>query len=195
MNDPFLKTRYLLSETAQDRLPATEAEITFVGRSNVGKSSLVCALTRNRKLAIVSKTPGRTRAINVFEVKRGRWIVDLPGYGFAVGPKKERDYWPAMIGRFLTHRPDLARVYVLIDAERGPGEIDFAVIDWLTKNAKPFRVVMTKVDRLNRSRQAVERPKIAAALGMDPNNLLWVSAKEGFGMQALRADAQAALGL
>jgi GTP-binding protein len=86
------KTTYWRSETSADRLPEAMAEVTFVGRSNAGKSSLICALCENSQLARISKRPGRTRAINIFEATRGRWLVDLPGYGFAEGPERERNY-------------------------------------------------------------------------------------------------------
>src|ERR1700759_4769637 len=113
MNSALRNAHFLMAETAHDRLPLSEAEVSFIGRSNVGKSSLICAITQNSKLARVSKTPGLTRGINIFETKPGRWLVDLPGYGYAVGSERQRDYWPEMIGRYLAERAAMKRVYVL----------------------------------------------------------------------------------
>ncbi|MCX5703432.1 MAG: ribosome biogenesis GTP-binding protein YihA/YsxC, partial [Candidatus Omnitrophica bacterium] len=98
------------------KLEDAQAEVAFVGRSNVGKSSLVNALCGRRLLAKISKTPGKTRTINVFSICYGKWIVDLPGYGFAAVPKKEKDSWKHMIEYYFSTRPSLKAIFVLIDA-------------------------------------------------------------------------------
>lgn len=180
------KSAYWRSETSGDRLPPSLAEVTFVGRSNAGKSSLICGLCKNPQLARVSKRPGRTRAINVFEASRGRWLVDLPGYGFAEGPAKERNYWPKMIGEYISLRPTLAAVYLIIDAEAGPSPVDRSMLDWLRANDKQFRVVVNKIDKLGKSREAEHRTLIAQALGVQESELIWVSAKSDEGMHKLR---------
>ena len=184
----LLNTRYLLSETDPKRLPPSFSEVTFVGRSNVGKSSLICALTEDKKLARVSKLPGRTRAVNVFEVKPKRWLVDLPGYGFAVAPQKLHDYWPKMIGGYITLRPNLAMVYILIEADQGVGPLDLSLLHWLHEQNIPCRIVGTKADRLNQIQQIEKRGTMASSLGLNPEDLYWVSAKMGYGMKELRAD-------
>ena len=196
MNIYLRNAKFLLAETAHDRLPMTsESEVAFVGRSNVGKSSLICALTMNSKLARVSKTPGLTRAINVFEAKPGKWIVDLPGYGYAVGPKRAINYWPEMIGRYLSERAMMKRVYVLIDSDVGATKLDVGLVEWLNEKKVPYKIVGTKTDRVGRDKHATHRQKIATALGVLPADMLWVSSKEGFGVQALQTDVVAELGL
>jgi len=184
----LLNTHYLMSETDQKRLPESLAEVTFVGRSNVGKSSLICALTDNNKLARVSKLPGRTRAINIFEVRKNYWLVDLPGYGYAVAPEKEREYWPTMIGGYITLRPKLAMVYILIDADLGVGPQDISLLHWLHGLKVPCLIVGTKVDRIGRDRQREKRKIMANSLGLEAEDIFWVSAKKGYGIKELRAD-------
>lgn len=189
------RSRFLMAETAHERLPPSEVEVAFVGRSNVGKSSLLCALTNNWKLARVSKTPGATRAINIYETRPGRWLVDLPGYGFAVGPKRQSGYWPEMIGNYLAERSALKRVYVLIDAEIGAGKIDFSMVNWLDEQGVPLRLVATKIDKFGRQKHPAQRNSIAAALGRLPDEVFWVSAKKSFGLPALQQDVLKELGI
>ena len=193
--EPLHSARFILAETAQERLPVSEAEVAFVGRSNVGKSSLLCGITNNWKLARVSRTPGATRGINVYEVKPGRWIVDLPGYGYAVGPARERNYWPEMIGRYLSERPMMKRVYVLIDAEVGAGDTDLSLVHWMNQKNIPYRLVGTKIDKIGRQRHAAHRERIGAFLGSNPDEVFWVSAKEGYGLPFLPTDIISELGL
>lgn len=193
MKNPFLNTRFLMSETDYRRLPPSEAEVTFVGRSNAGKSSLICALCENFKLARVSKTPGRTRELNVFEVQRGRWLVDVPGFGYAAAGKRERDYWPTMIGSYIRNRPQLATVFVLVDAELGFTDLDLSLLTWLSEQKVNCRVVGCKVDRLSHGRQIEQRRKIANTIALEPEDIFWVSAKKGYGINELRKEVAASL--
>lgn len=194
MKDPLLSARYFMSETDFSRLPVSEAEVTFVGRSNVGKSSLICGLCQNKTLARVSKTPGRTQGINVYETARGRWLVDLPGYGYAEASQKQRDYWPEMIRRYLGGRPNLKMVFVLIDAERGMGPMDMEMLNWLHDAGAPACIVGTKVDRVGSSRWADSRAALAGSVGLASNDIHWVSAKKSDGIKALRQEVLSALG-
>jgi GTP-binding protein len=180
--------RYLMSETDPKKLGPCLAEIAFVGRSNVGKSSLLNALCR-KDLARVSGTPGRTRAINIFLIGKDCWLVDLPGYGFARGPKQERESWEAMIENYLTKRPNLRMVFALIDAEVGPTKLDFQMQVWLTANGLPWRAVATKADQVPPSKSVQQRRNIAQDLNLPPEGLAWVSAKKNIGVQELRAEA------
>lgn len=188
-------TRFLLEETDAIRLPEAVSEVAVVGRSNVGKSSVLCALCDNQKLARVSKTPGRTRGITVFEVQKGRWLVDLPGYGFAKAPERERDYWPKMIGDYLSGRPTVKLVLFLVDGEIGLQPIDLSMLHWLKDQNPECRIVGTKTDRLGGSRQFDYRKKLAASIGLGPSEIHWTSSKKGYGVEDLRAEVVAALGI
>lgn len=184
--------RYLVSESDPLRLPEAQAEVAFVGRSNVGKSSLLNALCR-KDLARVSGTPGRTRLINVFAAAEGRWLVDLPGYGFAAAPAAERDGWAPMIEGYLSGRPSLRTVFVLIDAKVGPTKLDLSMLDWLRGQSLPWTAVATKCDQVKPSRAATRRREVALQLGLEAADLPWVSAAEGRGVSELRGAVGALL--
>jgi GTP-binding protein len=188
MKEPLHGARFLMAETAHERLPASQGEVAVLGRSNVGKSSLLCALTNNWKLARVSKTPGATRGIHIYEVRPEKWLVDLPGYGYAVGAPREKNYWMEMISRYVTERPSLKRVYVLVDAQVGVSTSDAELVGWLIQNKVPFRLVGTKTDKIGRQHHAAQRAKMADALGTYPEEVFWVTAKEGYGLPALEKD-------
>lgn len=183
---------YLLSETDPARLTECAAEVAFVGRSNVGKSSLLNALCR-RNVARVSGTPGRTRAINVFQAGFGRWLVDLPGYGFAVGPAAELEGWGPMIEGYLRGRPSLRMIFTLIDAKVGPTKLDLRMAKWLDAGEVPWRPVATKADQVKSSQAQGRRRELAHAMGLEPEDLAWVSALKGLGVPELRQEVAALL--
>jgi GTP-binding protein len=188
MAQPLKDTRFLTSAADVRKLGVCHAEVAFVGRSNVGKSSLLNALCLQKGLAKTSKTPGRTRLINVFVTGPDRWIVDLPGYGFATGPAKERESWQAMIEGYLTGRRTLAMVFVLVDAEVGPTKLDHQMLEWLGSEGLPSRIVATKCDRVKPSRQLAQRRDVAADLGLQPGDIAWASADKGTGIPELRQE-------
>ena len=139
----------------------TKPEYAFIGRSNVGKSSLINMLTNNRKLAKTSSTPGKTLLINHFIINKQWYLVDLPGYGFAKRSKKEIDRLDQMIRGYILQRQQLVCVFVLIDIRLEPQKIDLEFIEWLGLSGIPFAIVFTKADKLtpNKARQAVEAYK------------------------------------
>ena len=188
----FKDVKYLLSETESERLGPCAAEVTFVGRSNVGKSALLNALCQ-KDLARVSGTPGRTRTINVFLAGHDRWLVDLPGYGYASGRPAQRAGWGAMIENYLTGRPTLRMIFAIVDAKVGPTQLDLQLLAWLQAKGLPWRVVATKADQVKASRVVVQRRDIAHAMGLQSEDLAWVSADKGFGVRELRAEAAALL--
>lgn len=189
---PLGQVEYLLTETDASRLPACSAEVAFIGRSNVGKSSLINAVC-GRKVALVSSSPGRTRAINLFQAGPDRRLVDLPGYGFALGPMAERAGWGPMIEGYLLGRPSLRMIFALIDAKVGPTKLDLQMMDWVRAEALPWRLVAAKADQVKSSQTQNRRREAAAALGVEPSRLAWVSADTGLGVRELRGEIEALL--
>ena len=195
MTQPLQASRFIASAKNVHELPPSLAEVAFVGRSNVGKSSLLNALTLRKQLARVSKTPGRTRLINVFEAAEDRWIVDLPGYGFASGSARERSSWQGMIEGYLTQRDTLRMVFVLVDAEVGATRLDHQMLEWLASCDVPFHIVANKADKVSKSRQEAQHRVVADSLGRPLEGVAWVSAEKGTGLPELRKAVADLLGL
>lgn len=185
-----LELRFLRSATSTDELPASPAEVAFVGRSNVGKSSLVNALANRKALAKVSNTPGRTQLINVYGSASGGTLVDLPGYGFAAVPSRVKQGWQPMIERYLLERDVLVQQFVLVDGEIGPTKLDVQMLDWLRANDVPHTVVATKLDKVKSSKLATRRRELAKGAELDPGDVMWVSASKGTGIDALAHHVQ-----
>ena len=164
--------------------PARLPEVAVAGRSNVGKSSLLNALLGRRGLARTSSTPGRTRQINFFLINERFVIVDLPGYGFAVGPATERESWGPLVEAYLRERHTLRGVVLLVDLRRGLEDEERQLLAFLAQAALPAAVVATKVDKL--ARGARGRALAALQAGMDPAvPVLGFSARTGEGRDAL----------
>ncbi len=191
-----LALRFVRSASLVEQLPSSLIELAIVGRSNVGKSSLLNALANHSKLARTSKSPGATRLLNVFEldpVDSGRWIVDLPGYGFAKVPAKERRRWQGMIDGYLTEREELAMVLLLIDGEVGPTKLDLQTVEWLGSIGLTVRFIATKSDKVSSSKRPNRKREVAEKLGVEPGDVAWVSAAKGWGIPELRTEIKARL--
>ena len=188
-----LPLTFVMSAKRHIDLPDSPAEVALVGRSNVGKSSLLNALANRRQLAKVSNTPGRTQLLNLFAMPGGGTLVDLPGYGYAAVPKREQAGWRAMIEGYLLERQPLQLVLVLVDGEIGPTTLDVQMFDWLQDNDVPHAIVATKVDKVRPSKRAGRRQQLAAACGLAPEDVMWVSATTGIGVDALQAHVRALL--
>src|SRR5215213_7993839 len=132
-----LQLEFETSAKRVEDLPESPAEIAMVGRSNVGKSSIINALANRKQLARVSNTPGRTQLINLFVLPTGATVVDLPGYGYAAVPTREKQTWQAMIERYLLEREPLQALLLLVDGEIGPTKLDLQMIDWVNDNQIP----------------------------------------------------------
>ncbi len=182
---------FLKGVVALDGLPpADRIEVCFAGRSNVGKSTLINALTGRRALARASNTPGRTQEINFFTLTDGLYLVDLPGYGFANAPVQIVEKWQRLLKAYLTGRATLRRAFVLIDARRGIKAPDEEIMALLDQAAVTFQVVLTKTDKL-KAREiddvvAQVRGKLAAHPAAYPG-LILTSSQTGAGIDTLRA--------
>jgi GTP-binding protein len=154
--------KHLLTESDAFKIEQSLAEVAFVGRSNAGKSTLINALCQKNNMAFVSKLPGKTRTINVYEVRLDRWIVDLPGYGFAVGQKSERAQLGHIIEGYLTSRKNLRMVFIIIDVLVGPTKLDLLMINWMAHHKCPFQIIVNKLDKLSPVRLPERQKEISA---------------------------------
>ena len=184
------ETTFVKGVVAMDGLPPTDRiEVCLAGRSNVGKSSLINALTGRKGLARASNTPGRTQEINFFTAG-DIYVVDLPGYGFANAPVAVVEKWQRLLKQYLQGRQTLRRVFVLIDALHGAKAVDEEIMSLLDASAVTFQVVMTKVDKLRGDALAESLAKTRAALVKHPAaypELILTSAEKGEGIPTLRA--------
>lgn len=148
-----LNAQFIISNTSVAGCPpATMPEYAFIGRSNVGKSSLINSLVGQRKLAKTSGTPGKTQLINHFLVEQHWYLVDLPGYGFAKVSKTQRASWTKMIRDYLEKRQNLLCLFILLDVRLEPQRIDLEFMQWVGQNGMPFAMVFTKSDKLSASK-------------------------------------------
>ena len=163
-------------------------EVALLGRSNVGKSTLLNALVGRRRLAHTSRTPGKTRLAHFYRVERaGRRLrlVDLPGYGFARVSREERARWRALVEGYLGARADLRLAVLLVDARRDPGEDEALLLAWLAERGVPSLLAVTKIDALAASRREPRRRELAAALGLPEADSVATSGASGEGIDAL----------
>ena len=165
--------------------PADLPEIAFAGRSNVGKSSLINKLVNRRRLVKTSRTPGRTQLVNFFLINQAFRFVDLPGYGYAKVPVGVRRQWGTMIETYLTRRPCLRGLILIVDIRRTPGTEEDDLLHWLDHHGITCRVVATKADKLSRNKQIRPLRTIAAKLGIADEALALFSAKSGVGQAAV----------
>ncbi len=189
---------FVLGTPKLDTLPPGDRpEIAFAGRSNVGKSSLINAVVRQKGLARTSNTPGRTQELNFFTAEGIEgWLVDMPGYGYAKAPKSKVEAWTRLVRSYLRGRPNLKRVLVLIDARHGIKSADQPILSMLDEAAVSYQIVLTKADKIPVPAQAAVLEKVAAAAARRPAAYPAVrltSAETGMGIDILRAEIAAAL--
>ncbi len=149
----FERAIYVASAHDLDQLPPDDQdiEIAFVGRSNAGKSSVINTLARHRRLAFVSKTPGRTQLINFFSLGNGLCLVDLPGYGFANVPFAIKTHWEQLLATYVGSRRALAGIVLIMDARHPMKDLDRQLLDWFAPTGKPVHILLTKADKFSRS--------------------------------------------
>lgn len=182
-----LQLSFVRSATSVSQLPSSPAEVAFVGRSNVGKSSLINALANRKQLAQVSNTPGRTQVINLFVLPSGATVVDLPGYGYAAVPGRVQRAWQPMIEGYLLGRQELVQVFVLIDGAIGPTKLDVQMLAWARANRVPHTVVATKMDKVKSSRRDTRQRQLATGCDLEVADVVWVSSTTGAGVDRLRS--------
>lgn len=182
---------FLKGVVAMDGMPPPDRlEVCFAGRSNVGKSSLINALTGRKNLARASNTPGRTQEINYFTAGDSRYLVDLPGYGFAEAPKAIVEKWQRLLKAYLAGRQTLRRAFVLIDTRHGIKAVDEEILTLLDRSAVTFQVVLTKADKVKTSDHAAIVTQVRAALQKHPAaypEIVMTSSEKGDGIETLRA--------
>jgi GTP-binding protein len=181
-----LDLRFVLSADRASALPDARAEVAVVGRSNVGKSSLLNALAGRKALANTSKTPGRTQLLNCFALGADAQVIDCPGYGYASVSKATRARWGQMIDDYLLEREALTMVLALVDGEIGPTKLDVQLLDWLQTNAVPHSVIATKHDKVKAALRERRKRELAAGCGLLPADVVWVSATKHVGIDRLR---------
>ena len=189
---------FVISVAHLEQLPeATMDEVAFAGRSNVGKSSLMNALFNRKKLAKTSSTPGRTQQLNFFNFDNKLYLVDLPGYGYAQAPEKLVKQWQSMLKLYLRGRPNLRRVFVLIDSRHGLKKEDLEIMKMLDEAAVSYQIVLTKIDKISENELqkmltavSAELSKHAAAL----NEVLATSSEKKIGLDGLKAEVCTLIG-
>lgn len=183
-------TDFLKGVVAMDGMPpADRLEICFAGRSNVGKSTLINALTGRKALARTSNTPGRTQEINFFTLLDSHYLVDLPGYGFANAPVPVVQKWQRLLKAYLSGRATLRRVFLLIDARHGPKAVDEEIMELLGTSAVTFQVVLTKIDKLSKGDYSKVLEKTRKVLQKYPAaypEIIVTSSEKGTGLDILR---------
>lgn len=181
--------RFITSSNAITQCPDPQCpEYAFIGRSNVGKSSLINCFTGHSKLAKTSSTPGKTQLINHFLINENWYLVDLPGYGYAKSSKKDRQTWKKMIDEYLLSRPNLMCTFLLIDARIPLQKIDLNFMNWMGSHQLPFVIVYTKTDKLNKRKVNPSIQAIRAGILNEWESLpeeFITSSNTGMGMEAL----------
>ncbi len=182
-----LPLEFLASVIEVDKLPPSRAEIAFIGRSNVGKSSLLNAIAGHKQLARVSNTPGRTQVLNSFRLgDTGATVIDCPGYGYAKAPKEIRARFEPMIEQYLLEREELQMVMLLVDGEIGPTKSDLDMLDWLREKDLPHVVIATKQDKVKPSQLLNRQREFAERCMTEPGSIVWVSTTKDKGITQLR---------
>ena len=182
----YAGARFVASYGTVAQLPEpTTPEVSFVGRSNVGKSSLINRLLNRKNLAKVSATPGKTANVNFFDVD-GIMVVDLPGYGFAKVSRAERERWANLISGYFDQERSFNLVVSLVDIRHDVQDLDLQMINFLRDEELPFVVALTKADKLSRNKAAQQKARLAKGLGVDPKQMILTSAETGLGIDELR---------
>ena len=181
-NAKFYRSVYKYEECPRLQQP----EVAFSGRSNVGKSSLINRMTKNKKLARTSNTPGRTQSLNYYNIDDKFYLVDLPGYGFANVPQKVKDDWAELIDSYLNYRENLIGIVQIIDARHKPTKDDKMMVQWLKASGLSFLIAATKVDKISNNKRAKQKKVIFNELDLvKEHNFIFFSAETGEGSKEI----------
>ena len=185
------ETSFVKGVVDMQGLPSQDKiEVCFSGRSNVGKSSLINALTGRKGLARASNTPGRTQEINFFSIPENHYLVDLPGYGYANAPIKIVDKWQNLLKQYLAGRQSLRRAFVLVDGRHGVKKVDTEIMSMLDSSAVTFQVVLTKLDKVKEKDRENILEQVRSSLQKHPAafpDIILTSSEKGWGIQTLRS--------
>ena len=185
------ETSFVKGVVDMQGLPSQDKiEVCFSGRSNVGKSSLINALTGRKGLARASNTPGRTQEINFFSIPENHYLVDLPGYGYANAPIKIVDKWQNLLKQYLAGRQSLRRAFVLVDGRHGVKKVDTEIMSMLDSSAVTFQVVLTKLDKVKEKDRENILEQVRTSLQKHPAafpDIILTSSEKGWGIQTLRS--------
>lgn len=183
---PPVSLQFQTSAAEVSQLPHARVEVAVIGRSNVGKSSLINAVAGQKGLAKTSSTPGRTQLLNVFTSGSGGLVIDLPGYGWARVSKTDRALWERRMREYLVSRDSLIMVLALVDGEVGPTALDVEMLDWLRGHEIPFTIVATKHDKVKSSKRERRKRDLAEKAGVAKGDVVWVSAEKNVNIDRLR---------
>lgn len=182
----FINVKFIKSASKKDEFIVDDlSQVAIVGRSNVGKSSLINLLTNNSKMAKISSMPGRTRLVNYFNVNNEMYLVDLPGYGFAKASKNLTSAWDSVMNDYFTDNEKLKLVLVLIDSRILPTELDMQMMDYLAEHEIPALIVMTKTDKINRSEINLNKDKISKMLRYNKDLIIPTSTLKRVGVEEI----------
>jgi GTP-binding protein len=197
-SSPLARARFEFGAAELSQLPPDDGrEVAFAGRSNAGKSSALNALTGRRKLAFVSKTPGRTQQINYYSVEDGRYLVDLPGYGYAKVPGELQQRWQRVMSAYLLQRRALLGLVLMMDVRHPLTPLDRQMLEWFAPTGKPVLVLLTKSDKLTRQEQGRQLALVRSALAREPGqaSVLLFSSVSRLGVDEGREFVERVLGL
>ena len=182
----FINAKFIKSASKKDEFIVDDlSQIAIVGRSNVGKSSLINLLTNNSKMAKTSSTPGRTRLVNYFNINNKFYLVDLPGYGYHKASKSIANAWDAVMNDYFSNNEKLKLVFVLLDCRVGATDLDKQMLDYLAEHEIPAIIIMTKADKISRSEMGISMSKISKEIRFNKDLIIATSALKKQGVERI----------
>jgi GTP-binding protein len=182
---PVKTAEFVTSAIKPSQYPESLPQIAFCGRSNVGKSSMINCILNRKKLVKTSSTPGKTRLINFFRINESYYFVDLPGYGYAKVSKKERAKWRPMIETYFKSKQDVLGAVILLDIRHDPRQEELELFSWFEQHHIPYLIVLTKADKLSKTKQINQHKKIAQHLSLPKDGIIRFSAKTRQGKEEI----------